>query len=52
MFGVPEEWREDFEHVKNGELDKLSEAYVGRMQKCYEKLDIKDLLSKVTEKKD
>lgn len=51
-FGVPDEWREDFEHVKNGEFDKLSEAYVDRMQKCYEKLDIKALLGKVMEKKD
>lgn len=51
-FGVPDEWSEDFEHVKNGEFDKLSEAYVDRMQKCYEKLDIKALLSKVMEKKD
>ena len=50
VFGVPEEWKEDFEHVKNGEFDKLSEAYVDRIQKCYEKLDIKALLSKVMEK--
>lgn len=52
VFGVPEEWRKDFEHVKNGEFDKLSEAYVDRMQKCYERLDIKAMLSKAMEKKD
>lgn len=51
-FGVPVEWKEDFEHVKRGEFDKLSEAYIDRMQKCYEKLDIKTLLSKAMEKEE
>jgi len=46
MFGVPEEWRADFEHVRAGEYDKLSDAYVERMQKCYPKLDIRQMLSK------
>ena len=43
-FGVPEEWRADFEHVKVREFDELSDAYVERMQKCYPKLDIRQML--------
>lgn len=49
-FGVPEEWKEDFEHVKKLELDQLSEAYIERMQKCYQSLDIKALLSNAMQK--
>lgn len=45
-FGVPEEWHEDFELVKVGKIDKLSEAYVERIQTCYKKLDIRELLGK------
>ena len=45
-FGVPEEWRADFEHVRAGEYHKLSDVYVERMQKCYPKLDIRKMLSK------
>lgn len=45
-FGVPDEWKEDFEHVKNGEFDKLSDRYVDRMQKCYQKLDIREIIKK------
>ena len=43
-FGVPEEWRGDFEHVRAGEYNKLSDAYVERMQECYPKLDIRQML--------
>ena len=46
-FGVPEEWKEDFEHAKNGEFDKFSDRYVDRMQKCYQKLDIREIIEKV-----
>jgi len=45
-FGVPEEWRADFEHVKARDFEKLSDAYVERMQKCYQKLDIRQMLAK------
>lgn len=45
-FGVPEEWRDDFEHAKNGEFDKFSDRYVDRMQKCYQKLDIREIIKK------
>jgi len=45
-FGVPEEWVADFEHVKAREFEKLSDAYVERMQKCYPKLDISEMLAK------
>lgn len=43
-FGVPEELRADFEHVKAREFGELSDAYVERMQKCYPKLDIRQML--------
>jgi len=43
-FGVPEEWREDFDHVKAGEFDQLSERYIDRMQGCFEKLDVREIL--------
>lgn len=46
VFGVPEEWSEDFEHAKNGEFDKFSDRYVDRMQKCYQKLDIREIIKK------
>ena len=45
-FGVPEEWRDDFEHAKNGEFDKFSDSYVDRMQKCYQKLNIREIIKK------
>lgn len=45
-FGVPEEWKEDFEHAKSGEFDKFSDRYVDRMQKCYQKLDIREIIKK------
>lgn len=51
-FGVPDEWRDDFEHVKNGEFGKLSDAYVERMQKCYPKLSIREMLGNLVEKID
>ena len=45
-FGVPDEWRADFERVRAGKYHKLSDAYVERMQRCYPKMDIRKLLSK------
>ena len=48
-FGVPEEWMEDFEHAKSGEFDKFSDRYVDRMQKCYQKLDIREIIKKAME---
>lgn len=35
VFGVPDEWKSDFEHVMAGELTKLSEAYLERIAKCF-----------------
>ena len=46
VFGVPKEWEDDFEHVKMGEFDKLSERYIDRMQKCYQKLNIREIIKK------
>ena len=43
-FGVPDEWKEDFEHVKRQEFDQLSEAYVDRMQTCFKNLNIRAIL--------
>ena len=45
-FGVPDEWRSDFEHVKAREYDKLSDVYFNRMQECYPSLDIRQMLAK------
>ena len=45
-FGVPDEWRADFERVKAGEFGELSDAYVERMQTCYPKLDIRQMLAR------
>ena len=39
VFGVPEEWRADFEHVMAGELSQLSEAYLERIAKCFGSAD-------------
>lgn len=50
LFGVPEEWREDFEHVKACEYDQLSERYIDRMQGCFEKLDVRELIRRHTGK--
>ena len=44
VFGVPDEWVNDFESVKKREFDKISDAYVERMQTCYPKLDIRKML--------
>lgn len=44
-FGVPDEWRDDFELVKEYKFDELSDAYVERMQGCFEKLDIREFLT-------
>lgn len=48
-FGVPDEWKADFELVKSGKYDELSSAYVERIQGCYKNLDIRDILGKLTE---
>ena len=44
-FSVPEEWRDDFEHVRRGEFSMLSDEYVNRMQTCYQKSDIRKMLT-------
>ena len=45
VFGVPDEWRDDFELVKERKFGELSDAYVERMQGCFEKLDIREFLT-------
>ena len=45
VFGVPEEWRDDFELVKQGNTGELSNAYMDRMQRCFKNLDIRELLT-------
>lgn len=39
VFGVPDEWKADFGHVMAGELDKLSDAYLERIEKCFGSAD-------------
>lgn len=34
-FKVPEEWAEDFEFVKNGDFEKLSQKYFDQIKKVY-----------------
>ena len=36
VFGVPDEWKADFERVMAGNLGELSDAYVGRIAKCFD----------------
>lgn len=36
VFGVPDEWRDDFDRVMGGRLGELSDAYVERIAKCYD----------------
>lgn len=38
VFGVPEEWAEDFGKIKNGELRQISQAYKDRLYKVFPKL--------------
>ncbi len=44
-FAVPEEWGEDFERIKDGDIGNLSGPYVERIQCCFPKLDIRKLLA-------
>lgn len=45
-FGVPDEWREDFERVREGRIGDLSERYVERIQGCFPDLDVRGLLGR------
>lgn len=45
-FAIPEQWRDDFERIKTGDVGSLSDSYVERMQRCFPKLDIRSLLAK------
>lgn len=47
-FGVPEEWREDFDKILALDFGELSEEYVERMQGCYRKADVRSILKKLT----
>ena len=46
-FSVPEQWKDDFQRVKDGELDKLSDAYIERIKKCYPTLDVQEIIRNV-----
>ena len=35
VFGVPGEWRDDFDAIMSGELGRVSEAYRQRIAKCF-----------------
>lgn len=45
-FGVPDEWREDFERVREGRIGDLSERYVERIQGCFPDLDVRGILGR------
>ena len=47
-FSVPERWCEDFERVKTGRLDELSDEFVDHVQGCYQKLDIRGIIDGAT----
>ena len=44
-FLVPDEWKADFEHIKAGEFDQISDAYIERIQKCFPKIDARKAIS-------
>ena len=38
IFEVPEKWKEDFDHMMKGEVEKISKEYVVEMQRVFPKL--------------
>lgn len=36
VFGVPDEWKADFDHIMANEMSELSDAYVERVAKCFD----------------
>lgn len=51
-FAVPDEWKDDFERIKNGDIGNLSDQYVERMQRCLPNVDIRKLLAGNDERHD
>lgn len=49
VFSVPNEWEEDFQKIKNGEIVKISDKYKEQIYKVYPKLEskLKDIFSSV-----
>ena len=35
VFGVPDEWKSDFDAIMSGRFDDVSDAYVARMERCF-----------------
>lgn len=38
IFSIPSEWKEDFENLKKGKLDEISQAYKDRLYTVFPKL--------------
>lgn len=41
IFSVPEKWKDDFEKIRNGDLNKVSEEYLEQMKRVFPKLSEK-----------
>lgn len=51
-FGVPDEWRADFDAIVDGRLENISSDYVERMQACYPSLGIREIIDGLIQKKE
>ena len=43
-FGVPSKWRVDFDAIAHGDFRSVTDAYVERMQACFPKLNVREIL--------
>ena len=50
VFGVPEEFKADFEAVKEGRFGDVSEALIARIEKCYPSIAIREKIAALVEK--
>lgn len=51
-FSVPDQWRDDFQRIRNSEFDKLSDAYIERIQGCYPTLNVREIIGQMTSSAD
>ena len=50
VFDVPDEWKPDFDALIEKRFADVSSKYVSHMQKCYQKLNIRDIMEKLVER--
>lgn len=50
VFGVPAEFKADFDAIMDGRFEDISEALIGRIEKCYPSIDVREMLAKASEK--